>query len=224
MSTDILELPPVAHIVADLDEIEAEEAAPATFRAAYVSAPRTVARRRPSLLRTLFRNAAAIGVLVVLVACASTGGGATFLSGAGDTFLERPAYHAGVHAAIVGQDAGRIGHLAIAFQPEAAQSPIFAPKDGTDSAVDALLEEMNAFFDSVGVNRRLAVGRPSNAWVDWMREVMSIREVSRVLVLTLEVGERLLHATCARATAGVARGAPRVGGSSHRAEGPGSIG
>jgi hypothetical protein len=59
MSTDTfeLELPVVAHIVADLDAIEAEEATTATPRASV--SPRRVARRRPSLLHTLLRSAAA---------------------------------------------------------------------------------------------------------------------------------------------------------------------
>src|SRR5437868_8231755 len=50
MSTNTfeMELPIVAHMVADLDAIEAEEATLATYRAAPVSAPRYVAGRKPS--------------------------------------------------------------------------------------------------------------------------------------------------------------------------------
>jgi hypothetical protein len=151
MSIDILELPLVAHIVADLDEIEAEEATLATFRAA--CAPRIAALRKPSLLQTLLRSAAAIGVLMFVGACASTG--ATFRSGVGDAYLDKPPYYAGVSSAIVGQDTGRIGHLPIAFQRGAAQSPIFDPRDGTGSAIDSLLQEMNTFLDSLGVSERL---------------------------------------------------------------------
>ena len=62
MSTDTLEFPTAAHIVADLDEIETEEATLATLRAAGVQAPRTVATRHPSLRPTQFWNAAAYGV------------------------------------------------------------------------------------------------------------------------------------------------------------------
>jgi hypothetical protein len=39
---------------------------------------------------------------------------------------------------------------------------------------------------------RLAVSRPSDAWIDWMHEVMPIKEVSRVLIVTLEVGQYLV--------------------------------
>jgi len=232
MSIEILEVPLVAHIVADLDEIEAEEATLATFRAA--CAPRIAALRKPSLLQTLLRSAAAIGVLMFAGACASTG--ATFHSGVGDAYLERPPYYADVSSAMVGQDTGRIGHLPIAFQRGAAQSRIFDPRDGTASAIDSLLQQMNGFLDSLGVSERLvvhaatsgppdvqfgcattsglagddcaergdsalgrgwqtmrlAVGRPSDAWIDWMHEVMPIKEFSRVLVVTLEVGQYLV--------------------------------
>jgi hypothetical protein len=56
-----VELPFVAHIVADLDAIEAEEASPAAYLARYTSAPRHVARRKPSRLQTWFRSAAVAG-------------------------------------------------------------------------------------------------------------------------------------------------------------------
>jgi hypothetical protein len=63
MSSDTyeVELPMVAHIVADLDAIEAEEASAATSLARSASAPRRVARRKPSWLHTWFRSAAVAG-------------------------------------------------------------------------------------------------------------------------------------------------------------------
>jgi hypothetical protein len=42
---------------------------------------------------------------------------------------------------------------------------------------------------------RLAVGRPSAAWTEWMREVMTGVGVARALVVTLEVGQYLPRQT-----------------------------
>jgi hypothetical protein len=50
---------------------------------------------------------------------------------------------------------GRIGHLPIAFQPGAAQPAIFDPRNGRGSPIDHLLEDMNAYLDSLGVSTRI---------------------------------------------------------------------
>jgi hypothetical protein len=187
-------------------------------------------------------HAAALGVLAPLVAACATAG-ATFRSGVGDTFLEHPPYYAGARA-VAGEET-RIGHLPVAFQPGASQAPIFDPRDGSGSAVDALLGAMNAYLDSLGLSIRLvegrrisavshtattvppdvrfgcapdadlpgnecaergdsalgrgyqtmqlSVGRPSQEWIDWMRDVHRATSTSHTLVITLEVGQYLIR-------------------------------
>ena len=100
-------------------------------------------------------------IAVMLTACVTTG--ATFRSGVGDRLLEHPPYYGGERADVVGREAGRIGHLPIAFQRGASQAPIFDPRDGSGSKIDRLLDEMNAFLDSLGVSTRLVDGRRVSA-------------------------------------------------------------
>jgi len=99
--------------------------------------------------------------LALLCGCASTG--ATFRSGVGDAYLEHPPYYAGQSRETAAPDTTRIGHLPIAFQRGAAQPAIFDPRDGSGSAIDQLLEEMNAYLDSLGVSTRLVEGRRVSA-------------------------------------------------------------
>ena len=99
--------------------------------------------------------------LALLTACASTG--ATFRSGVGDAFLEHPPYYAGHSRDAVARDTTSIGHLPIAFQRGASQPSIFDPRDGSGSEIDRLLEEMNAFLDSLAVSKRLVEGRRISA-------------------------------------------------------------
>lgn len=187
-------------------------------------------------------HAVLLGVLApLLAACATTG--ATFRSGVGDTFREHPPYYAGART-LAGHGA-RIGHLPVAFQRGASQAPIFDPRDGSGSAVDALLGEMNAYLDSLGVSTRLvegrrisavthkattvppdvrfgcapeaglpgndcaergdsalgrghqtmqlSVGRPSQEWIGWMRDVHGATGTSHALVVTLEIGQYLIR-------------------------------
>jgi len=98
---------------------------------------------------------------LALYGCASTG--ATFRSGVGDAYLEHPPYYAGQSREITARDTTRIGHLPIAFQRGASQPAIFDPRDGTGSPIDQLLEEMNAYLDSLGVSTRLVEGRRVSA-------------------------------------------------------------
>lgn len=109
-----------------------------------------------SYLRGATRGAA---LLALLAGCATTG--ATFRSGVGDRMLEHPPYYAGASSSPA--DAARAGHLPIAFQRGATQPAIFDPRDGSGSPVDALLGEMNAFLDSLGVSARLVEGRRVSA-------------------------------------------------------------
>jgi hypothetical protein len=147
--------PPVAHIVADLDEIDAEETARAAMRV--VLAPRR------SGLRLLARGATAL-LLLAATACATTG--ATVGSGVGDAFPQRAPFYAGASMPGVAADTSRIGHLPVAYQRGAAQLSIFDPTAGPDTPVGALLGEMNAFLDSLGGGRisvRLVEGQRVSA-------------------------------------------------------------
>jgi hypothetical protein len=96
-----------------------------------------------------------------LSACATTG--ATFRSGVGDAFPEHPPYYAGVTMEAIARDTGAIGHLPVAFQRGASQAPIFDPRSGANTPMEALLEEMNAYLDSLGVSSRVADGRRVSA-------------------------------------------------------------
>ena len=73
MSTDLLELPGVAHIVADLDEIDADEAARQTVHGTYVRAMRRTAVPEQSYLRLILRSMVALAAVLLLGACAATG-------------------------------------------------------------------------------------------------------------------------------------------------------
>lgn len=100
-------------------------------------------------------------LLVLQAACATAG--STWRSGVGDAWIERPPYYAGRSLQQVGRDSGAIGHLPVAFQRGAAQDPIFDPRDGSGSPMDAFLEEVNAYLDSLGVSSRLVEGRGISA-------------------------------------------------------------
>ena len=86
---------------------------------------------------------------IVAAACAT---GATFRSGVGDAHLESPPYYAGQRVT----SAPRAVHLPIGYQRGAAQSPFFDPAATRGTATAALLADMNAFLDSLGVSTRVA--------------------------------------------------------------------
>src|SRR5918998_939484 len=88
-------------------------------------------------------------LLLVAAACATTG--ATFRSGVGDAYLESPPYYAGARVS----GALRVVHLPIGYQRGASQSPIFDPAAGAGTPTAALLAEMNAYLDSLGVTTRV---------------------------------------------------------------------
>lgn len=80
----------------------------------------------------------------VVTGCATTG--ATFRSGVGDSFPDRPPYRAGTSA--MSMD-GRIAILPVAYQRGASQGDIFDPSSEPVSPISALLAEMNAYVDSL---------------------------------------------------------------------------
>lgn len=109
--------------------------------------------RLPTLGRRAIRTAIA-APLLALAGCATTG--ATFRSGVGDAFLDRPPYLAGRSHAEIAADFARVGHLPVMYQRGAAQAPLFDP--AASDTLQALLREMTAFVDSLGISARLAEG------------------------------------------------------------------
>ena len=100
---------------------------------------------------------------VLLTGCATTG--ATLGSGVGDRMREHPPYSAGA-AAPAGAPAGiRIGRVPMMYQRGAAQPEIFDPRGDAGSPMRALLDEMNAFLDSLGSVVRIRNAMASNTSV-----------------------------------------------------------
>jgi hypothetical protein len=89
----------------------------------------------------------------LLGGCATVG--ATLGSGVGEKLLDRAPYYTGSLPGTPAQS--RIAHLPIAFQRGATQEAFFDPKDHAGTPVAALLAEMNAYLDRLGVTRRIAV-------------------------------------------------------------------
>lgn len=89
-------------------------------------------------------RALAIAASFTVAGCATTG--ATFRSGVGDSFPDRPPYRAG--ASPTSTD-GRIAILPVAYQRGASQADIFDPSSAPTSPVSKLLAEMNAYVDSL---------------------------------------------------------------------------
>ena len=104
--------------------------------------------RRPVPARPL------LGVVAALAcgACAAAGprAGATFRSGVGDAFPERPPYYAGAPLTAVRADTGRLGHLPVAYQRGGAQASVFDPRDGPGTPVGAFLADLTAYLDTLG--------------------------------------------------------------------------
>jgi hypothetical protein len=97
----------------------------------------------------------------LLTGCATTG--ATFGSGVGDRMLEHPPYYAGAAATAAAPAESRFGYLPIAYQRGAAQSGIFDPRGDAGTPMRALLDDMNAFLDSLGAGVRLTTAAVTNA-------------------------------------------------------------
>jgi hypothetical protein len=176
-----------------------------------------IARNLPNL--RLLEIAALLIIIGLLSACASTG--ATWRSGVGDAWFERPPYTAGPGAAA----GSRIAHVPITYQQDPTQRP-FGPAAGPGSAIAALLAELNAGLDDLegsvrapvgplrgtppdvhfGCERlpgdecadadpraphRLAVGRPSRPWVADAAALAGHAGADYLLVITLEIGSYL---------------------------------
>jgi hypothetical protein len=83
--------------------------------------------------------------VLAFAGCATTG--ATYRSGVGDSFPDRPPYRAGAPAGAVA--ATRVAVLPVAYQRGAAQADIFDPSSAPASPISALLAEMNGYVDSL---------------------------------------------------------------------------
>lgn len=96
------------------------------------------------------------GVLaaIVLLAPACATAGATLNSGVGDRLMEHPPYAAG-NGRLSGS--GRIAHVPIAYQRGGSQEAFLDPESEPGTPVAELLDEMNAYLDSLGASVRLAV-------------------------------------------------------------------
>ena len=97
-----------------------------------------------------------LAAAVLLTGCATAG--ATLGSGVGDRMLEHPPYSAGAAASAAAPAGIRIGRVPMMYQRGAAQPEIFDPRGDAGSPMRALLDEMNAFLDSLNT-----VGRVRNA-------------------------------------------------------------
>jgi len=91
--------------------------------------------------------------LLLLGACATVG--ATLGSGVGDRLVKEPPYAAGAPADA--DELPPLAHLPIAYQRGAEQEPMFDPRE---EAASALLAEMNAFLDSLGISTPVLAGAP----------------------------------------------------------------
>ncbi len=117
-------------------------------------------RYRPPMLPHRFIVIGAVSI--VGGGCASTG--STLGSGVGDALLERPPYYASAGAIV---DTVPIGHLPIVYQRGATQEAMFEPAGGARSGTAALLAQLTAYLDTLGVTTRLAMpGAPPGVGPD----------------------------------------------------------
>ena len=87
-----------------------------------------------------------VGLALGLGGCATTG--ATLGSGVGDRLTDEAPYYAGRRVPVAPES---VLLLPIGYQAGAAQEAIFDPRAGSGTAMAALLREMNAYVDSLGV-------------------------------------------------------------------------
>lgn len=94
---------------------------------------------------------------LLLAGCASTG--ATFRSGVGDAFLERPPYYAGATKASLTPPGQRVGLFPVHYQPGASQPAFMDPRWAPGSPIATLLTDMNAYLDSLSATGALPLVR-----------------------------------------------------------------
>lgn len=91
------------------------------------------------------------GVLLSLAGACATG--STLGSGVGDRILEHPPFYAGATMTTGG---GSISHLPVGYQRGAMQDAMFEPASGSGTPTAALVQDLTAYLDSLGVTTRLA--------------------------------------------------------------------
>ncbi len=106
---------------------------------------RRATRATLHLLRQAALLVIALFAMLGFAGCATTG--ATFRSGVGDSFPERPPYRAGSNVGVTSST--RVAILPVAYQRGASQADIFDPSSAPASPISALLAEMNAYVDSL---------------------------------------------------------------------------
>jgi hypothetical protein len=94
-------------------------------------------------------------LLLALGACASAG--ATYGSGLAPVTVDEPPYYVGM----LPPAASRLAYLPIQYQRGATDSPVLEPEGSAGTPMAALLAEMNAYLDSLGVGARLALASPA---------------------------------------------------------------
>jgi hypothetical protein len=104
----------------------------------------------PCLGRQTLVGVARVCSSFAIAACATAG--STYQSGVGDKMIEHPPYYAGASVANLSM---RYGHLPITYQQGAVNPPNFDPSAKEGLPVSLLLEEMNAYLDSLGVTTRI---------------------------------------------------------------------
>ncbi|HJU89398.1 MAG TPA: hypothetical protein VJ672_08400 [Gemmatimonadaceae bacterium] len=102
----------------------------------------------------LVRAASTLMVAISGAGCATAG--SSYQSGVGDKLIEHPPYYAG---RTIAADSGRIGHFPVLYQRGSTQSPLFEPEGGRGTPMAALVAEMNAYLDSLGISTRVAATR-----------------------------------------------------------------
>ena len=83
-------------------------------------------------------------------ACAT---GSTYRSGVGDKLLAHPPFYAGTAPA---SDTSRVGHFPVGYQRGSTQSPVFEPENNAGTPIAALLADLTAYLDSLGLTARVA--------------------------------------------------------------------
>lgn len=98
-----------------------------------------------------------LAAILLLLSGSSACAGATIGSGVGDRALEQPPWYAGSGTA---PPAAALKHLPIAYQRGGSQAQAFDPAGDPGTPIAALLAEMNAYLDSLGVSTRLEPAVP----------------------------------------------------------------
>jgi hypothetical protein len=92
---------------------------------------------------------AVLAAVIAVSGCSTTG--ATFRSGVGDAYPERAPFYAGKSVA----PGTHVGFVPITFQRDANGTASFDPNSAAGSALAALIADMNAYLDSLGVATKL---------------------------------------------------------------------